>query len=218
MNVGIGVLTFNHKTTGREADFWRTWNSVKDAGADEVVVLTNGSTDGTEDVVRELGGIVDDTDSRIFYGNAKLIEALSGNDLIVLTADDLEYEEGWLERLKAFAEEMPPHIALLSAYMEPVWEWNKPRKTVTYGGELGLVRDSVCGSSWVFRSGDWDWIGPFPEQMPGEDLVVCQKLAQMGKKVVALDLCEHIGQEHSAWGNQSHLSATSLDREKWGFA
>lgn len=217
MRTGVGLLTFDVFRTGREADFWKTYHSIKEEPWDEFVVLTNGSTDGTEDVVRELGGIVDDGDSRIFYGNTKLIEALRENDLIVLSADDLLYEEGWLERLVSFMEDAPKSIALSSAYMEPLWTWNEPRGVVNYGGERALIRDSVCGSSWCFRTKDWfDWMGPFEETMPGEDLLVCRRIAQRGKKMAALDLCEHIGQEHSAWGNESHLTARPLDKAKYG--
>ena len=217
MSIGVGLLTFNHKTTGRESDFWRTYESIKGAGADQLVVLTNGSTDGTQDVVRELGGIVDDGDSRVWYGNTKLIEALRGNEWIYLTADDLLHRPGWLGRLRAFCEAAPPNVALVSAYMEPVWDWNRPRKRVTHGCEVGLIRDSVCGSSWCFRSSDWfDWMGPFEQIMPGEDLKVCERIRQNGKKMAALDLTDHIGQERSAWGNTSHLTAEPLDRERWG--
>lgn len=216
MKIGVGLLTFDHIRTGRSQDFHRTLDSISRERPDQLVVLTNGSTDGTERVVEEMGGIVDDTDSRIFYGNTRLIEELRDNDLIILSADDLEYKEGWLERVASFMEVAPPHLALASAYLEPIWAWNTPRRTVTYGGQKALIRDSVCGSSWIFRSEDWDWIGPFPEQMPGEDLIVCQKLAHLGKKMAALDLSEHIGEERSAWGNQSHLTAEPFDREKWG--
>ncbi len=217
-SIGVGLLTFDHIRTGREQDFWKTYESIKDEPWDQFVVLTNGSTDGTEEVVRDLGGIVDETDDHIYYGNNRLVEELRGNDLIVLSADDLLYEEGWLERLQDFMAAAPEAIALSSAYLEPLWEWNQPRGVVNFGGERALVRDSVCGSSWCFRSKDWEWIGPLPDLdgTPGEDLVTCEKIRALGKKMVALDLCEHIGQEHSAWGNESYLSARPLDAQKYG--
>jgi hypothetical protein len=59
-------------------------------------------------------------------------------------------------------------------------------------------------------------MGPFPQIMPGEDLEICKRIQAKGKRMVALDLCEHIGIERSAWGNTSHLSATPLDKEAWG--
>ena len=221
MNVGVGLLTYNHISTGRSEDFWRTYHSIVDHAGHpfELHLLTNGSTDGTQDVVRELGGIVDNGDSRIWYGNTKLIEALADNDLIVLSADDLEYSEGWLARLVAFIEDAPDDVALFSAQMEPVWDWNQPYEMIESRGERALLRNSLPGSSWAFRSKDWfEWMGPFEQTMPGEDLIVCRRIAERGKKMAALDLCEHIGEERSAWGNESYKTAQPLDREEWGLA
>lgn len=218
LSVGVGVLTFNHIEHGRQEDFRRCWETIEKTGYPAAIhLLTNGSTDGTEDVVRELGGIVDDGNPKIWYGNTRLIEAMGEVDLIVLSADDLEYEENWLRRLASFIAKAPEDIALFSAQMEPVWEWNTPRETLECGGEKGLVRDSVPGSSWVFRRRDWEtWMGPFPSIMPGEDLEVCKRIKARGKRMVALDLVEHLGVERSAWGNQSHTTATPLDKEAWG--
>ena len=145
------MLTWNHFQTGRQ-DFKRTWSSIAKTGyAAELHLLTNGSTDGTEERVAELGGIVDNGDPRIFYGNTRLIEAMGDVDLFVLSADDLVYERNWLRRLVRFIEDAPEDIALFSCQMEPVWGWNTPRVLLECGGEKGLVRDSVPGSSWAFR-------------------------------------------------------------------
>jgi len=216
--VGVGVLTFDHIRTGRQEDFWRTWNSIQNTGHEaEILVLTNGSTDGTQDVVRDLGGIVDDTRSEIWYGNQRLVNELAHNDIVVLSADDLEYQDGWLERVVAFVEAAPAEFALLSAYIEPVWDWNQPRTAIEYGGQRAVIRDSVCGSSWIFRGEDWKrWMGPFPRIFPGEDLHICNRVRDRGCTMAALDLVEHIGVERSAWGNQSHTYATPFDRQAWG--
>lgn len=218
ISVGVGVLTFDHIKHGRQDDFARCWESIERTGYPAAIhLLTNGSTDGTEDVVRELGGIVDNGHSQIWYGNKRLIEAMGDVDLVVLSADDLLYTENWLLRLISFIEDAPDDIALFSAQLEPVWAWNTPTEMLECGGEKGLVRDSVPGSSWAFRRTDWDdWMGPFPQIMPGEDLQICQKIKARGKRMVALDLVEHIGVEHSAWGNTSHLSAEPLDKAAWG--
>ena len=212
------MLTFNHIQHGREQDFKRTWASIAKTGyAAELHLLTNGSTDGTEERVAELGGIVDNGDSRIYYGNTRLIEAMGDVDLCVLSADDLVYERNWLRRLVRFIEAAPEDIALFSCQLEPVWGWNTPRELLTCGGEKGLVRDSVPGSSWAFRRTDWDnWMGPFPKMMPGEDLEICNRVKALGKRMVALDLVEHVGVERSAWGNKSHETAEALDRAAWG--
>ena len=48
MKIGVGVLTWNHRKTGREQMFYDTLLSLTNGGqAVDVVVVTNGSTDGT---------------------------------------------------------------------------------------------------------------------------------------------------------------------------
>lgn len=218
MRVGVGVLTFDHIRTGRQEVFERTWESIAKTGYPaELYLLTNGSTDGTEDRVRELGGIVDNGNSQIWYGNTRLIEAMGDVDLCVLSADDLLYPEGWLRRLVSFIEAAPKEIVLTTLQMEPVWIWNTPTARVKCGGEKALIRNSVPGSSWAFRRKDWeDWMGPFPKMMPCEDLEICKKINVEGKLQAALDIVTHIGEENSAWGNESYKNATPLDRKEWG--
>ena len=222
LSVGLGILTFNIFETGRETDFQATWQSTEREWCGhnrKRVLLTNGSTDGTQDLVRDLGGIVDDTNDHIYYGNNRLVEELSDCDIVVLSADDLLYHPNWLHRLVRFMEAAPERIALCSAYVEPLWEWNPVTRVAIYGGERALVRQSVCGSSWAFRSKDWGKVlGPLPDLQgaAGEDLEVCQQLRSEGREMAALDLSEHVGQERSAWGNESHLTARPLDTGQWG--
>jgi glycosyltransferase involved in cell wall biosynthesis len=214
MKIVAVCLTFNHKKTGREQMFWDTWDSLAPV---ERIVITNGSTDGTQDVVKELGGIVDDTDSRIWYGmQTGIDEAIRrGGDLILFTADDITYKDGWADRLAAFWEDAPDEVRLCSLILEPQYPWNTIRGTLEAGGERAILRDSVGGCSWSFRAKDWPDIGPLPQVQPGEDIPVCNKLIERGDYIAQIDLGDHVGEAHSAWGNQSHLHAVPLDRERW---
>lgn len=218
LTVGLGVLTYNQIATGRADDFWQTIETTSEEFCGyprNRLVLTNGSTDGTDEVVREVGGVVDNADSSVWYGNTRLIQELRGNDLIVLSADDLAYREGWLRDLVAFFIASP--FPLASAYLEPLWDWNAIKRVVTYAGQRALVRESVCGSSWIFRPADWfSWMGPFPEHSPGEDLPICARVREHGDEMAALNLCNHVGQERSAWGNRSHEYARPVDPREWG--
>lgn len=218
MKVGVGVLTYDHLRTGRQEDFEETWRTIHETGYEaEIKLLTNGSSDGTEKVVKKLGGIVDNHDDRVFYGYTRLIEELRHNDLIVISADDLRYQPNWLERLVSFVQEAPDDIVLFSCMMEPSWPWNRPSETVEHGGEKALIRASLPGASWAFHSEQWfDWIGPYPQIMPGEDLAICERIRHHGKRMAALDLTEHIGEERSAWGNKSFEHAQPLNKEAWG--
>jgi glycosyltransferase involved in cell wall biosynthesis len=115
MTIGVGVLTWNHKKTGREEMFYDTLLSLTNGGqAVDVVVVTNGSTDGTQETVRRLGGIVDDTDSRIWYGMQRAIEAViaRGAEIVLFTADDITYHPGWADQLAAFWADAPEEVKL----------------------------------------------------------------------------------------------------------
>ena len=150
MKIGVGVLTWNHKTTGREQMFYDTLLSLTNGGqAVDVVVVTNGSTDGTQDTVRRLGGIVDDADGRIWYGMTRAIEEViaRGADIVLFTADDITYSPGWADKLAAFWQDAPEEVKLCSLILEPVYPWNTIRGTVDAGGLRALLRDSVGGCS-----------------------------------------------------------------------
>ena len=219
MKIGVGVLTWNHRKTGREQMFYDTLLSLTNGGqAVDVVVVTNGSTDGTQDTVRRLGGIVDDTHSQIWYGMQKAIETVieRGADIVLFTADDITYAPGWADKLAAFWEDAPEEVKLCSLILEPVYPWNTIRGTLDAGGLRALLRDSVGGCSWSFRASDWPSIGPLPQVMPGEDLIVSRRLIENGYYLAAVDLGTHIGEEKSAWGNESYKYAQALDRERWG--
>jgi len=76
----------------------------------------------------------------------------------------------------------------------------------------GLIRPTVPGSAWTFRSQDWfDAIGPFPEVQGYDDTPTCHRLVSWGRLLVAADLAEHRGEDRSVWGNQSYRYARPLD-------
>ena len=219
MKIGVGVLTWNHKTTGREQMFYDTLLSLTNGGLPvDVVIVTNGSTDGTQDTVRRLGGIVDDGNSQIWYGMTRAIEEViaRGADVVLFTADDIVYADGWATQLVAFWQDAPEEVKLCSLILEPVYPWNTIRGTLDAGGLRAILRDSVGGCSWSFRAADWPIIGPLPQVQPGEDLIIAQKLISQGYYIAQIDCGTHVGEEVSAWGNKSHLYAQPLDRQRWG--
>jgi hypothetical protein len=137
-------------------------------------------------------------------------------DIVLFTADDYEYKPDWQERLLAFWSEAPEDVKLVTCNLEPEYTWNTVLGTVDAGGQRALVRASVPGSNWSFRARDWPLIGPVREITGGEDLEVCAWLQRDGYRLCALDLTEHIGEQQSAWGNQSWRIARPLHKERWG--
>ncbi len=219
MKVVIGLWAWNVYKFKRLPLLERTLASIERAGHPyELIPLTNGSTDATDKYIRNLGGIVDNGHSQIWYAMQRLVEAALERepDLIILSADDIEYVDGWLARLVSFVEAAPDDVKLTSLFLEPLWNWNEVRAAIDAGGERALIRDSVPGASWVFRAADWPLIGPIPQKMPGEDLEICQKLRAQDYRLAQLDLGMHIGERQSSWGNRSYEYAQPLDREKWG--
>lgn len=219
MKIGVGVLTWNHRKTGREQMFYDTLLSLTNGGqAVDVVVVTNGSTDGTQDTVRRLGGIVDDGNSQIWYGMTRAIEAVieRGADVVLFTADDITYYPGWADKLAAFWADAPEEVKLCSLILEPDYPWNTIRGTLDAGGLRAILRDSVGGCSWSFRAADWPVIGPLEPIFPGEDLAACRKLIGQGYYLAQVELGLHCGEEKSAWGNESYKIARPVDRARWG--
>lgn len=220
MKVAVGMLTYNAYATGRTGMLYKAWNSTNPVRTGHPCVrqiLTNGSTDATVDLVRGMGGIVDDGDKRVFYGMRRLFDwgVAMNADLIVFTADDITYVDGWLARLVRVWEAAPPEVAIISPLLEPMYSWNQITDAVDIAGERALVRDSVGGCAWSFRASDREFLDP-PAMMPGEDLAVCKRVLAAGRQMLQLDLADHIGEQHSAWGNESYLFAQPVDREKWG--
>lgn len=219
MKLCAGVLTYNHIKTGRAEMFQQTLLSLTNGGRDvEIVIVTNGSSDGTQDVVRRLGGIVDDGNSQIWYGMTRAIEECisRGADIVLFTADDIIYNPGWADKLVAFWEDAPEEVKLCSLILEPQYPWNTIRGTLDAGGMRAILRDSLGGACWSFRAKDWPIIGPLPQVQPGEDIPVCYRLIEQGYLLAQVELGADVGERNSAWGNESWRYAQPVDRERWG--
>jgi glycosyltransferase involved in cell wall biosynthesis len=218
VKIAVGMLTWNHIKYNRAQMFKDAWDSLEH-GALQVdrILVTNGSTDGTQDVVKALGGIVDDGNTQIWYGMELAIKWCidKGADIVLFTADDIVMRPFWAERLERFWQDAPDEVKLCSLILEPVYPWNTIRGTLEAGGERALLRDSVGGCSWSFRAKDWPLIGPLPQKMPGEDLDVCMKLIAQGYYLAQIEMGDHVGERHSAWSNESWKYAVEVDRNRW---
>lgn len=219
MKIAVACNTFDVFRTGRRDLLMDTLASIPREQCHSFTLLTCGSSDQTDMLVAELGGIVDNGGSKAWYGMQRCIEhALATEpDIVVLSADDIEYHPGWLSRLVSFWQAAPDNVKLASLFIENYdYPWATVNEAVEIGGERVLMRESVPGASWSFRARDVHLILPIPELSPGEDLARCRILRQQGYRLAQLDLATHAGERQSAWQNMSWAQHPPLDRQKWG--
>jgi len=216
LKVVIALLTYN-----RYDMLVRTLGSMKYPDYPYTpVIVDNGSTDGSAELVKEIGGTLNKTGNHTTGRgmNIAIEEAMKHKpDIILFSADDFEYRTGYVRRLVDFWQDAPQDVVMASCYLEPLWTWNKIRLVDTAGGQRYAIRDSIPGSNWSFRASSIDKIFPISEQTGGEDLAVCERLRQQRFRLAALDLVDHIGEEQSAWGNESYKYAQPLDKLSLGF-
>jgi hypothetical protein len=135
--------------------------------------------------------------------------------ILVFSDDDMLWSPSAKEWILSFWQNPPPDVAILCAYLEPDFSWNKPREVIDTGHVRALVRDSAPGAAWTFPMSMGKFIFPVPMTF-GYDYKTCLKLAMMGKRVAQIDLCEHMGWEASTHGNDANLYAKPIDKARWG--
>lgn len=218
MKVVGAILTHNAERFGRSGMLRLAIRSLGEA--DTVIVIDNGSDDGTEAFVESIGGTCYRASDGVHTCgrgmNVTITAAAELGDLVVFSNDDIGWRPGWRDRLEAFWSAAPPEVAIVSGLLEDDYPWNAPLGVVDSGDVRGLIRATVPGGAWTLRSADWPRIGPVPERVGWDDVPTCRRLVGEGRQVIALDLAEHLGVEHSTWGNGSAAFGRPLDRERLG--
>lgn len=213
--LAVAVLTYNRKDM-----LVKTLTSLYSDEAAEIFVFDNGSLDGSAELVKSIDGKVNTgANHTTGHGMNRVIDmALEVNpDIILFSADDFVYCEGYAAKILEFWKHAPEDIKLASCYLEPVWPWNEVLETGDAGSAHYAIRTTIPGSNWMFRVKDKDLILPISEKTGGEDIEICHRLTSQGYRLAALDLVDHIGERDSAWGNQSWKYAVEIDREGLGF-
>jgi glycosyltransferase involved in cell wall biosynthesis len=208
VKIAAAVLTFQAVTHDRVDLLLDTLDSLDEA--DELLVVDNGSTDGSQDLVHDLGGYVNDapltTSGHGTNLQARLLAATDA-DICVLSDDDMHWRPGWSDRLRSWWADAPDDVALTGCHIEPLFPWNKVHGTITRGGIPALVRASTGAASWSYRARHYDDIfGPagIPQQVQGHgDVPACDRIHDRGFRICQIDLADHRGHERSTWGNRT---------------
>lgn len=223
MRIAACVLTYEHLANGRADLFEQTIDTLRNNAHDDITlyVVDNGSHDGTERIVRDLGGYCYtglNTTSGHGTNLAAQVVRSSGADICVLSDDDMLWHDGWDLALVDWWTHAPQDIALTGCHLEPEYPWNTIRTTIDVHERRALIRASTGAASWSFRNPEWPLIGPIPQVKQGwGDVPACNRLEARGYRIAQIDLATHAGGDRSTWGNgSSDLDRHPLDRDRWG--
>lgn len=216
MKIAVGMMTWQAITYGRIPLLERTYISLAKAGV-PITLIDNGSTDGTEKVVTELGGrvVMDGLGTPGAGLNAAVHVALEHDpDIVVFSEDDIEWHEGWLEKVQDFWLHAPEDVILACGYIEPNYPWSAPRELISVGSQAAWIRTSVPGGAWTFRAHDWRMIGPVPDHsLDGHDTSTCYRLLYHKYRMAALDWATNIGEGFSTV-DRSNYSGYGIEYPK----
>jgi glycosyltransferase involved in cell wall biosynthesis len=145
------------------------------APRDEVIVVDDGSRDGTAAVAREHGARVVETDHRGYAGGARNRgwEASRG-DVVVFLDADVEPNPGWADGVRSAVLEFPGAIIGCARTFAPTseWQWVAHLQTETPYLPRGAPRDVRFVSSYCMVV-PRDLEIRFDESYGGEDALFC---------------------------------------------
>lgn len=201
MRVATVVLTWNPTEHDRLGLLDQTCVSLA-AEADEIIVVDNGSTDGTDlSGYRTYRNTNPNTTSGYGTWTCLRVGAGTGADIVVVSDDDMVWQPGWRDELEAFWFDAPDDILLAGGHLEPAFPWNDIRKV----HDGWVERESTGAASWTTTNPSllaeigamWDLT------TQGKwDVYVCRLARSFDYRIAQLDLAEHVGSV-STWGNQT---------------
>jgi GT2 family glycosyltransferase len=175
---------------------------------DEVIVVDNGSTDATPDVIRAHQAasvkVIGLTEARAGKSHAVAAAlAIARGDILALTDDDVNVDAGWLDAIRS-AMDGSAAVALIGGPVEPRWEtaaplWLRlgrgygrlaaPLALLDYGdAPIDLGPRTVLGANMAVRRDVIAELGGFATHLgklrgtllSGEDQELCMRVQQAG--------------------------------------
>lgn len=216
MKICAAVLTWQQFALERHDLFKQTVRSL--SGVDELFLVDNGSTDGTAEYIRGLGGYVNAGETTTCGYGMNLAAAIcnrTDGDIVILSNDDIVWHEGFVDLLRDVWGQMPDDVKIVSGLLEGTFPWNRP------AGLEGpvLIRETVPGGAWTYRNSDYETVFPVPTKPGWDDVPTCRRLNGQGFRVGAVDLSANLGVDKSSWGNMSYTYQTeTVEQVKaaWG--
>lgn len=131
MDISVIIPTLNRRQLLRKAVSSACEQALA-ADRYEIIVVDNGSTDNTAELIRQIGRVSNKTVRYVYESKLGLHHArhagakVALSDLLVFTDDDATFEPGWLE---AYAEAFDSHSMMVAAAgpILPIWEMTPPQ-------------------------------------------------------------------------------------------
>jgi GT2 family glycosyltransferase len=166
------------------------------AGGGTIVYVDSGSTDGSKQVARAAGALVEELDPALPFtaararnaGFERLVKAAPGTEFVQFVDGDCELQDGWVETgLRAMREhpevavvcgrrrERHPEVSVFNRLCDV--EWDTPVGEARACGGDALVRVTAFR-----RAGGFD-----PATIAGEEPELCLRLRRLGDRIRRLD-------------------------------
>lgn len=188
------------------------------AGRFQVVVVDNGSTDGTAKIARESGAVVLDVARRSAYVARNFALRETTGDYLAFTDADCVPEASWIETL--IATETEEQTGVVAGHIEYRMTFDSlGNRMLIASRSRDAIRELVCvhhcapTGNVLYRRALLEQYGPFDEEAFGSDVAMSRKLAAAGhppafaEEAVVVHQCDLTSREYLSrtyWNNRGN--------------